>query len=307
MIGPLPPLTIGIPFYNAESFLMDAIKSVFAQTHEDWELILVDDGSSDRSLEIARSVCDPRVRVYSDGVNKKLAARLNEINQRAKYEFVARMDADDLMACDRIEKQLAFLLDKPEIDLVSTGVCSITDYSSPYGIRVPGENHALGPFAVLSGRHGITHASLVGRKEWFLRNPYDPSDGWAEDFKLWVRACRRDDLAVGFIGEPLYFYRELGSMTPKKMLHAQSIVRGVVLANGISMVGGLRTLALVGQSLLKTVVIGGAALVGATDSIVKLRSPTKDDGAFQMVRDHVECIASVSVHTTSGATSTPTA
>ena len=89
-------ITIGIPFYNAEAYLADAIRSVFAQTYEDWELILIDDGSTDNSLAIARSVDDPRVRVYSDGKNKKLASRLNELTQLATYEFIARMDADDV-------------------------------------------------------------------------------------------------------------------------------------------------------------------------------------------------------------------
>src|SRR5690554_4188978 len=94
----LPSVSIGIPFFNAEAYLLDAIKSVFAQTHQNWELILLDDGSTDRSLEIARSIDDPRVRVYSDGQNKHLAARLNEIARLARYEYLARMDADDLMA-----------------------------------------------------------------------------------------------------------------------------------------------------------------------------------------------------------------
>ena len=66
MTSSLPPVSIGLPFFNAERFLIDAVKSVFAQTHQDWELILMDDGSTDRSLEIAKSIRDPRVRVYSD-------------------------------------------------------------------------------------------------------------------------------------------------------------------------------------------------------------------------------------------------
>ena len=106
----LPPISIGIPFFNAERFLLDSIRSVFAQTHQDWELILVDDGSTDRSLEIAQSIADPRVSVYSDGKNKKLAARLNQIHTLAKFDFIARMDADDLMATDRIRRQLTFLV-----------------------------------------------------------------------------------------------------------------------------------------------------------------------------------------------------
>ena len=106
-------ITIGLPFYNAENYLELAIKSVFAQTYQDWELILMDDGSTDRSLEIAKSINDPRVSVYSDGKNKKLAARLNEIVRLAKYDYLARMDADDLMSTKRIETQMNILKNNP--------------------------------------------------------------------------------------------------------------------------------------------------------------------------------------------------
>lgn len=274
---------------------MDAIKSVFAQTHQDWELILMDDGSSDRSLEIARSINDPRVRVYSDGKNKRLAARLNDIHALARYDIVARMDADDMMACDRIEKQLSFLLDRPECDLVTTGVCSITDDSVPYGIRVPSEGHVLSPYLVLSCAHGITHASIVGRKEWFNRNPYNPSDHRAQDYKLWIRACRKNDLSMGFIREPLYYYREVGSMTPQKMLTAQRIVREVIRANGLPMVGGAHTGYLLGRSLLKSLLIGCSALFGGTSYIVRARSRMKDEDMFRSVLEDIRKISSIDV------------
>ena len=100
------PITIGIPFYNAEVYLADAIRSIFAQTYQEWELILVDDGSTDSSLEIARSVKDSRVRVIADGVNRRLPYRLNQITAEAKYDLIGRMDADDIISPVRFEKQL---------------------------------------------------------------------------------------------------------------------------------------------------------------------------------------------------------
>lgn len=118
-------ISIGIPFFNAEKYLEDAIKSVLAQTFQNWELILVDDGSTDRSLEIARSFVDPRIRIISDGSNRRLPYRLNQIINEAKYDIIARMDADDLMAVDRLEKQMKVLNENPEIDLVVTSLYSI--------------------------------------------------------------------------------------------------------------------------------------------------------------------------------------
>src|SRR5690606_40978508 len=78
--------------------------SLFPYTTLFRSLILIDDGSTDGSLEIAKSVTDPRVRVYSDGVNMRLAARLNQINSLARYDYIARMDADDLMSSVRDRK-----------------------------------------------------------------------------------------------------------------------------------------------------------------------------------------------------------
>jgi len=104
-------ISIGISIYNAEKYLVDAINSVLEQTYENWELVLVDDGSTDNSLKIAQefAIKDNRIRVISDGLNKKLPARLNQIINEAKYDYIARMDADDVMHPQRLEKQLQFL------------------------------------------------------------------------------------------------------------------------------------------------------------------------------------------------------
>ena len=99
---------------------MDAIRSIFYQTHKNWELILVDDGSTDRSLNLAMSIIDERIRVVSDGENKGLSYRLNQIVSLARYSLVARMDADDLMAPNKFQKQIKILNDNPELDLIST-------------------------------------------------------------------------------------------------------------------------------------------------------------------------------------------
>ena len=218
-------VTIAIPFYNAEEFLEDSIRSVFAQTHQDWELILIDDGSTDRSLEIAKSIKDQRIRVYSDGKNKKLAARLNEVTKLAKYDFIARMDADDLMSPTRIEKQLRVLENNPSLDLVSTGLFSVTDTLDLVGVRWH-HNTSISYDDLLDKRGcGVVHAALLGRKEWFLRNPYDESLKVAQDYALWIKSAYKNDFNVHLIQEPLYYYREDGNMNVKKMNLARGYER----------------------------------------------------------------------------------
>lgn len=225
----LPPVTIGISFYNARATLLDAIRSVFAQTHQDWELILVDDGSTDGSLELARSIDDPRVRVYSDGQNKRLAARLNELTRLARHDFVARMDADDLMTRDRIERQLRALVGNDDVDLVSAGLVSMSDDLQASGVRVAPQGYEVTASEVLAGRAWITHAAVLGRRAWFLRNPYDETLRVSQDTNLWIRACAKRDLRIKILSDYMYFYREDGNVTYRKIREAYRVHRRTIL------------------------------------------------------------------------------
>lgn len=248
-------ITICIPFYNAESTLLDAVRSVFAQTHKKWELILIDDGSTDRSLKIAKSINDPRVSVYSDGNNRKLAGRLNQLVSLANYDFIARMDADDMMSPVRIEKQLDLLNSKPEIDLVSTGLCSLTDMNEAVGIRVVTSQHVITPSGILSGKSGIVHASLVGRRAWFERNLYKESLLKSQDTNLWVRAYSKNDLNIDFIDEPLYYYREDGNVSQKQLLLAYSIGRHTIIADAKHKFSNKVKTKVLAENLFKTLVV----------------------------------------------------
>ena len=221
----LPAVTIGISFYNSEATLLDAVRSVFAQTHQDWELILMDDGSTDGSLKLARSIADPRVRVCSDGHNKRLAARLNEITRLARHDFIARMDADDLMPRDRIERQLRVLLQNPDVDLVSAGLVSMSDQLEVSGMRVAPEGYEATQWEVLAGKAWITHAAVLGRRAWFRRNPYDESLRLSQDTNLWIRAYGKGDLRIRILPACMYFYREDGNVAYSKLREAYRIHR----------------------------------------------------------------------------------
>ena len=200
--------------------MADAIRSVFAQTFHDWELILVDDGSTDRSLEIAHSIKDPRVRVLSDGQNRKLPYRLNQITAEARHDLIGRMDADDLISPTRFAKQLAILNAHPEIDLVTTGVCSITNDYRPIGVRCGSPDELITGRKLLLGKCAVVHAAILGRKAWFLRNPYDADIHVAQDYELWLRAFANNDFKLYILNEPIYYYREENNVTAEKLLKA---------------------------------------------------------------------------------------
>jgi len=219
-------ITIAIPFYNAEKYLAAAIRSVFSQTYEDWELILIDDGSTDNSLRIAKSVKDSRVRVISDGKNKRLAARLNEVTKLAKHEFIARMDADDLMSPNRLEIQMNFLKANPTYDLISTGTYSILNNSKLIGFRGwKAENPTFKQ--ILKKELGVLHASILAKKEWYERNIYNENLPLAQDSDMWLRTSKTNDLKIKIIPDLLYVYREEGNITSTKMLKAYKIERTI--------------------------------------------------------------------------------
>lgn len=210
-------ISIGIPFFNAECYLEGAIKSIIQQSLKDWELILVDDGSTDNSLDIARSFAqkDTRIRVISDSLNKKLPYRLNQIIKESKGEYIARMDADDLIHPDRLRIQLEFLENNKNFDLVSTGIISINDKNQIKGIRKVDEIYS--EFSEIKRHYPIVHASILARKTWYSRNNYNTKMPRSQDYELWCRAISKNDLKLAVLPEALYYYREEGLVTAEKL------------------------------------------------------------------------------------------
>ncbi|MFD2165468.1 glycosyltransferase family 2 protein [Thalassotalea euphylliae] len=215
-------VSIGIPFYNPGHVFKSTIESVLAQTFTDFELILLNDGSKDESVEIANSFEDSRVRVVNDGTNKGLPARLNELIALSNGEYIARMDADDLISPERLAKQVAYLDEHADIDLVSTGLCSITNDCKVIGYRTPAErtNPEITVKQAIFGQSDIAHATIMARKAWFERNRYNEKAKLMEDYQLWIDAAVKNDLNAGFISTPLYFYREESSVSPQKAINA---------------------------------------------------------------------------------------
>ncbi len=288
-------VTICIPFYNAESTLLDAVRSVFAQTYKEWELILIDDGSTDNSLKLAKSIVDPRVRVYSDGENRKLAARLNQATKLAKYDFIARMDADDMMSPTRIEKQIKILKHNPSIDLVSTGLCSLSDKNEIKSVRCVNDNHLITSKKLLSGGSGIVHASLLGRRAWFERNPYKESMIKSQDTNLWVRSFSKNDLNIVFISEPLYFYREDSNVTQKQLLLAYAMGRHTILADAKNNFGLRIKSKALANNIAKTMLVRFFPSIGVKAAHNRRNATSASEVERKYIEDEINYILSTEV------------
>ena len=115
-----PRVTIALPVYNGGATLKLAVHSVLQQSFTDWELIILDDASTDNSLEVMRSFDDPRIRLVEGEHNLGLSARLNMAVDMACGDYFARMDQDDISLPLRLGKQLGYLQKHGEVDLLAT-------------------------------------------------------------------------------------------------------------------------------------------------------------------------------------------
>lgn len=203
-------VTIGIPFYNADKYLDESIQSVFNQTYNNWNLLLIDDGSTDNSMVIANKYKnDPRVTLHSDGDNKNLGFRLNQITALVCTKYLARMDADDIMHPDKIRKQIEVLESHPEINVLGTNAFSIDEKNTVNGVRMLySKNEGLRKV------NGFIHPTIIAKTQWFRDNPYDVNAVRIEDVELWFRTS--DSYNFQVLTEPLFFYREIGTDYYKK-------------------------------------------------------------------------------------------
>jgi glycosyltransferase involved in cell wall biosynthesis len=279
-------VSIGIPFYNAEFFLADAIKSIIHQSFQDWELILVNDGSTDKSLEIAQTFAkkDHRIRVISDGLNKKLPYRLNQIISESKYEYIARMDADDLIHPDRLKIQLDFLEKNTEFDLVSTGVVSINDKNQVKGIRRVKEIYTN--FYEVRRHYPIVHASILARKEWYSRNKYNQNLPRTEDFELWCRTISNNDLKLAVLPTALYYYREEGLATAEKL--KRSYVDGLSVYKEYCKKPDLKVIL---SSNFKIILVDILDSLGLLQNLIKVRNRNSVDN--ELFEYHQKIIAQI--------------
>lgn len=198
-----PSVTIGLPYHNNAPYLAASIRSILGQSFADWELLLVDDGSTDDSLRIAQSFRDPRIRHFCDQRNLGLSCRLNQIAIQARGSWLFRMDADDLMHPDRIRQQMEALSTLPENSVLGTAAVEIDEQGRPLRILRSLGSRGTG----FAARRAFIHPTVAARTAWFLENPYSESPLFrrSQDAELWVRTVARSRFAV--LPAPLLFYR----------------------------------------------------------------------------------------------------
>lgn len=165
---------------------------------------MFNDGSTDQTLHILQSYRDERIILYTEAASKGIAERSNFLSSKAKGDFIAIMDADDIMHPERLERQVDFLKKNKKIDVLGSYAMLIDESGKELGIRM-GNPVVKNVFELSIKNRFLIHPSLMVRKAFFKENKYDTDFGRSQDYELWLRTFDKYSFAV--IKQPLIFYR----------------------------------------------------------------------------------------------------
>ena len=193
-----PAVSVVMPVYNAQRYLAEAVDSILAQTWRDFEFVIVDDGSTDRSPKLLEryAVRDSRIKLIRRP-NTGIVGALNDGLAAASGELVARMDADDVALPERFEKQVAYLAEHPEVVALGSRVTGV----DPYGCVLFHSEHKLAHEEIDAGLlrgvgWAIVHPAAMLRREAVAKvGGYRKEFQWVEDLDLFLRLGEAGRLA----------------------------------------------------------------------------------------------------------------
>jgi glycosyltransferase involved in cell wall biosynthesis len=205
-----PSITVGMPVRNNVRTIRRAVRSIQLQTVPDWELLLVDDGSTDGTLGAVRDLlCDPRIRIFSDGKALGISSRLNQTLDIGRGRYYARMDGDDVSYPERFLHQLQFLQSNPEVNLVGAQMLIVGENGRVLGERRGPLTHDAICHHPSQGFR-MFHPTYFGHLEWFRVHHY-ANVRRCEDQELLLRTCGHskfgniDVISLGYHEERLKF------------------------------------------------------------------------------------------------------
>ncbi len=199
-----PLVSVLMPVHNAAEFIADSLGSILAQDYTQLEVIIVDDGSTDQSMDIVQSFFDPRIVIMKNAENIGLAASLNRAIGISTGIFLARMDADDISHPSRISSQVNFLLNNPDVDVLGASMQYFGE--SEFLNHFPETHEACKSYLLLNVCFG--HPTVMFRRHVFDSpdNFYNPHlRQYSEEYDLWCRLV--DIYRFHNIQEVLLYYR----------------------------------------------------------------------------------------------------
>lgn len=226
-----PLVSVIMPVYNAAPYLREAIDSILNQTFTDFELLAIDDGSTDNSRNIISEYTDSRIRLIVNDKNLKIVKTLNKGIALSRGKYIARMDSDDISVLDRLEKQVKYMELHPDVDICGSNFRVFGTF---------GEELACYPSDDVSIRKAMIkscsfcHPSVIMRKASLVRYnlKYDEQFLYAEDYDLWSKGILY--LKYHNIDEVLLNYRKSGQNTSFKKNTWQHILTNAITLRNIA-------------------------------------------------------------------------
>lgn len=218
-----PLVSVFIPAYNAASYIEQAIQSVIDQTYQNFEIIVVNDGSTDETKNIIKRIADKdnRIKVFHNESNLGLSPTRNIGIDLCKGEYIALLDSDDYISNQRIKKQVFFLQNNPDFDAVSSWMQVFDETGHQQIIQY---RDTLSDYKTVSLFYSpVSHAAALFKTSVLQKLRYRSEFKFAEDYDMWFRFLKQYKVAV--IPEVLYFYRAHATQTiseSNKKSHDQS-------------------------------------------------------------------------------------
>lgn len=210
----MPDVSVLMTVYNGLPYLDKAVDSILSQTLKDFRFVIVDDGSSDGTSEYLRSIKDDRVTVLTQS-NQGTAAAANLGLKQIQTPFVARMDADDIAMPHRLETQLAFMKQHPDVGIVGAQVAPIGESGQGRSLALPTTHQQIFK-TIMAGRHGLAHSSLMIRTQFLKQVGGYWSLPLIDDWDMMLRMGEVSKLAN--VDEVLLHYRvHQGSLNGQSM------------------------------------------------------------------------------------------
>lgn len=227
-------MSVCVPAFNGARYIGAAVTSVLAQTYGDFELLVVDDASSDGTREVVEGLRDRRVRVIGNRFRLGLPANWNRCLELSRGRYVSVFHQDDLMAPENLEAKIAFLTAEPAAGFVHSDVEQIdadggllsTSWSNPPGPDHEGRHDGADYFLrLVTGANIVCAPSVVMRREGFERlGGFDPRLPFTADWEMWLRIALFHD--VGYLARPLVRYRRHHAMETDKSPWSRQLEQG---------------------------------------------------------------------------------
>ena len=188
----MPKVTVLMSVYNGERYLKEAIDSILTQTFTDFEFLIIDDASTDKTPDILRSYSDPRIRIVTNQENIGLTKSLNKGLELAKGEYVARMDADDISLPDRFMEEVNYLDSNLDVAVVGTGRENVDSEGNSLEVVFPPK--IVSSELLLKGNQ-FQHSSVMFRKNIILKEGgYCESMQCCQDYYFWLKLAKKHQL-----------------------------------------------------------------------------------------------------------------